>query len=100
VGIVFIKNVHLTLKGAMLAVLSGAVTSGIGYIVWYAALRGLSATRAALVQLIVPVITALGGVLLLSEQLSVRLALATVMIIGGVAMNLIGRKRFETGKSL
>lgn len=78
-------------RGALLAVASGALASGIGYVVWYAALRGLSATRAATVQLSVPVIAALGGVLFLSETVSARLALAALLILGGVALALAGR---------
>lgn len=92
VRLISIQTMHLTLKGAFLAFLSGSLTSGIGYVVWYAALRDLSATRAALVQLVVPVLAALGGVLLLSEQLSIRFVLSTVMILEGVAMALTGRK--------
>jgi drug/metabolite transporter (DMT)-like permease len=91
VSLIFIKNIQINLTGAFLAFLSGALTSGIGYVAWYAALRELSATRAALVQLIVPVLAALGGVILLSEQLSVRLVLSTVLILGGVAKALSGR---------
>jgi drug/metabolite transporter (DMT)-like permease len=93
VSLIFIQNMHFTLKGAFLAFLSGALTSGMGYVVWYAALRDLSATHAALLQLLVPVLAALGGVVLLSEQLSIRLVLSAVMIIGGVALALTGRSQ-------
>ena len=79
-------DVHVTAEGAGLAVLSGAVASGVGYVIWYAALRELSATRAATVQLAVPVIAALGGVVFLSETISTRLMTATAMIIGGIAL--------------
>ena len=57
------------MNGAILAVVSGAVTSGLGYVVWYAALRGLTAPRAALVQLLVPVIAVTGGMIVLREPL-------------------------------
>jgi drug/metabolite transporter (DMT)-like permease len=77
---------HIDLRGCIYAVASGALTSGIGYVIWYAALPRLSATAAASVQLSVPVLTALGGVLLLSEQLTPRLAIASVAILGGVAL--------------
>ena len=72
---------------------SGAVTSGIGYVIWYAALNGLSAMRAATVQLSVPPIAAFGGVLLLSESVSIRLVLASIAILGGVAMVLASKSR-------
>jgi drug/metabolite transporter (DMT)-like permease len=76
----------LDMAGVLYAVVSGAITSGAGYVVWYTALRGLSAFSAATVQLSVPVITALGGVLLLDEVVTLRLALASVAILGGIAL--------------
>lgn len=79
--------------GVALAVVSGAVTSGIGYVIWYAALGGLSAMRAATVQLSVPPIAAFGGVLLLSEPVGIRLVLASVAILGGVALVLASKSR-------
>jgi drug/metabolite transporter (DMT)-like permease len=79
------------LTGMLLAVTSGAVTSGIGYVIWYAALRGLTALRAASVQLAVPALAALGGVLWLDEVLTFRLAGVAVAILGGVALVLAGR---------
>ncbi|GAB5455874.1 MAG: DMT family transporter [Henriciella sp.] len=74
------------LDGAGLAVLSGAVTSGLGYVIWYRALSGLTATRAGIAQLSVPAIAAIGGVLFLSEPITWRFALATTAILGGVAL--------------
>lgn len=73
-------------RGALLAVASGAIASGLGYVVWYRALGGLSATRAATVQLAVPVIAALGGVALLDERPTPRLVVAGVAILGGIAL--------------
>jgi drug/metabolite transporter (DMT)-like permease len=67
------------------------VTSGLGYVVWYAALPGLSALRAATVQLSVPALAAAGGVLLLSEVLSMRLLLSSATILGGIALVLLSR---------
>ena len=84
---------HAVVAGIALAVLSGAVTSGLGYVVWYAALRGLNATRAAVVQLAVPPIAAFGGALLLGESISLRLALASAAILGGIALVLTSRGR-------
>ena len=84
---------RLTPEGALLALASGALTSGLGYAVWYAALRGLSATRAAIVQLSVPPLAALGGVLVLGEAVSLRLVAASVLILGGIALAVAGRRR-------
>jgi drug/metabolite transporter (DMT)-like permease len=72
--------------GVAYAVASGAVTSGLGYVVWYAVLPALRATSAATVQLSVPLLAALGGVLLLGEAVTLRLALAAVAILGGIAL--------------
>ena len=76
------------LRGAALAVASGALTSGCGYVLWYAALRGHTRTSAAVVQLAVPVVAALGGVLLLGEEPGLRLAGSSVLTLGGVALAL------------
>jgi len=83
----------LTLLGALLAVVSGGFTSGLGYAIWYAALPGLTATRAAIVQLSVPPLAAFGGVLVLGEAVSLRLVLASVLILGGIALAVAGRRR-------
>ena len=77
-----------TAAGAALAILSGAVTSGLGYALWYAVLPSLGATRAALAQLTVPVIAVLGGVALLGEAATLRLVLACAIVVGGVAFGL------------
>ena len=82
---------HASFSGVALAVASGAVTSGLGYVVWYAALPGLSALRAATVQLSVPPLAALGGALLLAEALSLRLLLSSAAILGGIALVLLSR---------
>jgi drug/metabolite transporter (DMT)-like permease len=82
----------------LLAVVSGALTSGFGYVLWYAALRGLSATRAAVVQLCVPVLAAGGGVAFLSEAISARLVLAAALILGGVGLSLRGREKRRQGE--
>jgi len=80
---------------ALYAVASGALASGVGYAVWYTVLPSLSRTRAAIVQLTVPAIAAAGGVLFIGEALSFRLIVATIAIIGGVALALVtaGRRR-------
>jgi drug/metabolite transporter (DMT)-like permease len=84
---------HVEGRGALLAVASGAVTSGVGYVIWFAALRRLSAIRAATVQLAVPALAAAGGVVFLDETLTLRLVLAAAMILGGVGVAVAGRAR-------
>ncbi len=83
----------LTMTGALLAVLSGAVTSGLGYALWYSVLPRLGAAVAALAQLTVPVIATLGGVLLLGEVATVRLVFASLVVLGGVAFGVLGGQR-------
>jgi drug/metabolite transporter (DMT)-like permease len=83
----------LDVRGAALAALSGAVTSGLGYAVWYAVLPTWKATTAATLQLAVPVFAALAGVVLLKESVSPRLALTALAILGGVALVLFERQR-------
>lgn len=83
-----------TFAGAAYAVLSGAVTSGLGYTIWYAALPGLTREQSSSVQLSAPVITALIGAVLLSEPVTLRLALSSVAILGGIALVIaFGRAR-------
>ena len=77
--------------GIFYAALSGAVTSGLGYLVWYAALPSLRATAAGAVQLSVPVLAALGGVVFIAEPITLRLVLAAVAILGGIALVLRAR---------
>jgi drug/metabolite transporter (DMT)-like permease len=88
------SSAHADAHGVLLALASGALTSGLGYVVWYAALPRLAALQAASVQLSVPLIAALGGVLLLDEAFTARLAVASVAILGGIALVLLkGRRR-------
>jgi drug/metabolite transporter (DMT)-like permease len=79
-------KLHLSGVGALLAFTSGAVTSGLGYVAWYAALPHLTAARAAVLQLSVPVIAAAGGVVLLGEVLTARLVIAGTAILAGIAL--------------
>jgi drug/metabolite transporter (DMT)-like permease len=83
--------VRITAAGLSLAVLSGGVASGLGYVLWYGALRRLSASRAAIVQLLVPVLASLGGVLVLDEAVTWRLVLSSGLILGGVGLALQAR---------
>ncbi|HEU5358772.1 MAG TPA: DMT family transporter, partial [Gemmatimonadales bacterium] len=82
---------HARPSGIAWAALSGAVASGLGYAVWYQALRALTSVTAAVVQLAVPVLAGIGGVALLGEQLTLRLAAAAVLVLGGIAMTILGR---------
>jgi len=75
--------------GVGLALTSGMATSGLGYVLWYRALRGLTTTQASIVQLTVPVIAAFGGVLFLSERITPRLVVASALILGGVAFTVL-----------
>ncbi len=84
---------RLTAGGAGLALASGAAASGLGYAVWYAALRGLPATRAAIVQLSVPPMAAGGAIVFLDESVSLRLVVASVLILGGIALAVAAHRR-------
>ena len=78
--------VQFSNQGVLLAILSGALASGVGYTIWYAALGGLSVTQAAVVQLAVPLIAALGGVVFSAELISGRLVVAACLILGGILL--------------
>jgi drug/metabolite transporter (DMT)-like permease len=82
---------HVSPRGLLLAALSGALASGAGYAIWYAALPRLAATTAATVQLAVPVLAAAGGVLFLGERVTLRLLFASAAILGGIALTVAGR---------
>ena len=92
VSAVFLSNMQGQWTGIILAIASGAIASGVGYVIWYSALRGLTATLAATVQLSVPVIAAFGGVLLLSEPITPRLLVASVAILGGIGVVFMERR--------
>lgn len=79
-------NLSADPPGIAYALASGGITSGLGYLLWYSALPHISATNAATIQLSAPVIAALGGVMLLAEPLSLRLILASIAILGGIAL--------------
>jgi len=92
VAAIAFSQAHAAPYGIVLAILSGAVTSGLGYVLWYSVLPHLTATRAAITQLAVPAIVAIEGVLFLSEQIHLRFVLASAMMLGGVAMAVLQRK--------
>ena len=93
VSLLSVGDFEITPAGALLAVTSGALASGAGYAIWYTALAGLTATFAATVQLSVPVIAAVGGVLVMGESVTFRLVLSSVLILGGVALALPRSRR-------
>tara|TARA_B110000211_G_C14043655_1_gene537933 strand:+ start:790 stop:1707 length:918 start_codon:yes stop_codon:yes gene_type:complete len=90
-AIVTFKYAHYSSEGILLAVLSGSIASGIGYMIWYSALSGLSVNQAAVLQLLVPVIAAVGGIIFVSESISFRLTVSSAMILGGILMVVLGR---------
>jgi len=94
ISAVTLNHIYVTSTGLLLAFTSGAITSGLGYVLWYTALRNLSATRAAIVQLLVPVLAGAGGVAFLGETLSLRLVISGIVVLGGIALALTGGQRF------
>lgn len=92
-GVLSLWQDGVSAEGLILALASGCVASALGYIVWYRALAGLTALAAAIVQLSVPVIAALGAVLFLSETLSLGFVVAAVFVLGGIAFALFARRR-------
>ncbi|MDU4252299.1 MULTISPECIES: DMT family transporter [Pseudomonas] len=92
-ALLFHADLRLDTPGIVYAVLSGAVASGIGYAIWYSALPGLSAIQGASVQLSVPILAALSGAVLLGEAISLRLALVSLAVLGGIALILLAKVR-------
>jgi len=92
-------HVNYSSEGILLALLSGSITSGIGYTIWYIALGGLSSTQAAVLQLSVPVIAALGGIIFVSESITVRLSISTAMVLGGILIVILGKYYFVQHQS-
>ena len=90
-----IPYLEISPSGILLAIISGSLTTGVIYVVWYVALGGLSIVQSAVVQLLVPVIAAFGGVLFLAEAISTRLVLSTLMIMGGILAVVLVRNKPE-----
>jgi len=88
-----LDSTSITMTGVLLAIVSGGITSGLGYALWYVALNGLSVTQAALVQLSVPIIAAFGGVVLLNEAISTQLVISALLVVGGILVSLLTQKR-------
>jgi drug/metabolite transporter (DMT)-like permease len=84
--LLWLSTLTITPMGFLWAAVSGSITSGVGYVLWYAALPRLTATRAATVQLAPAPLAALGGVVVLSEAISLRLVISTVVILGGIGL--------------
>ncbi len=85
------NNTNYSSEGVVLALLSGGITSGIGYTIWYIALRELSATQAAVLQLSVPVFAALGGIIFVAEAITFRLAVSAIIVLGGILIVVFGK---------
>jgi drug/metabolite transporter (DMT)-like permease len=91
-SVLLLNRVSLDSAGFWFAVLSGALASGIGYVIWYTVLPALKATHAATVQLSVPVLAALGGIAFLGESATLRLVLASMAILGGIALVILEKR--------
>lgn len=87
-----ISTSYLSMQGVMLAIASGALASGVGYSIWYLALRTLDPTQASVVQLLVPVLAAFGGLLLADELITLRLIESSCLVLGGIFMVILGKK--------
>jgi drug/metabolite transporter (DMT)-like permease len=87
--VILLPWIQLDRTGLIYAVISGAITSGLGYVIWYSALPGLRAASAATVQLSVPVLAATGGILLLGEPITLRYVFASIAVLGGIALVVI-----------
>lgn len=90
--VITVRDANYSTRGIVLAVVSGAITSGIGYTIWYLALRNLSSTLAAVLQLLVPVIAAFGGVVFVSEEISSRLIISSALVLGGILLVIMAKK--------
>jgi drug/metabolite transporter (DMT)-like permease len=95
-----VTNASLDIRGVWYAVLSGGLASGVGYAIWYAALPGLKATHAATIQLSVPVIAAVGGVVFLGEKITVQLFLSSAGILGGIALVIMSKQQSDDAQPL
>jgi drug/metabolite transporter (DMT)-like permease len=93
VTVVSYRGLHWQLAGVLLALLSGALASGLGYVLWYHALAGLSKIAASIVQLTVPILAAAGGIVFLGEQVTPRLLLASLLVLGGIGLVFLARPR-------
>ncbi|MBD3299709.1 MAG: EamA family transporter [candidate division Zixibacteria bacterium] len=95
ISVVSLSNVHWELTGVVLAIVSGAIASGVVYVLWYRTLRELTTTHASIVQLLVPVLAAFGGVMVLAEPVTIRLIAAGIIVLGGIVLAGKPLKRFS-----
>jgi len=91
-AVLILSTPQLSPRSFLLAAASGALTSGVGYAIWYRVLPALTPTQAAVLQLLVPVLAAIGGVLLVDEPLTLRLVIAALLILGGILMVIQARR--------
>jgi drug/metabolite transporter (DMT)-like permease len=89
---------NISNEGLLLAIVSGALTSGLGYAIWYAALKGLNVTQAAILQLTVPIIATFGGVVFTHETITMQLVISSLLVLGGILIVTLGT-HFKRGKS-
>jgi drug/metabolite transporter (DMT)-like permease len=94
------QGLHTTFNGVLYAVLSGGIMSALGYTFWYMALKRLAATHAAVVQLLVPVVAAIGGVIFVSEDITMRLMISGAMILGGILLVVLAKPKLATDKTV
>lgn len=92
-SLVLSSSAQFDLRGGLFALASGSLASGVGYAIWYSAVKGLAATSAASVQLTVPVLAAIGAVVLLGEALTLHLAITSMTVLGGVALVIFNRRQ-------
>lgn len=99
-SVLMLNDTSLDIAGFWYAVSSGALASGIGYAIWYTALPALKATNAATVQLSVPVIAALGGIVFLGEAITLRLVSASVAILGGITLVILEKQHTNDARQI
>ena len=92
----FSASLSFTYQGLVLAICSGAITSGLGYAIWYTVLPSLTRLQAGVIQLAVPIVAALGGVLFVNEAISTQFIVATTLILGGVFFTLLPSQKNRT----
>ncbi len=93
INLIMLPKMRFDSLGVIYAAISGAITSGLGYVIWYAALSGLKAASAATVQLSVPVLAATGGILLLHEPITLRYVIASIAVLGGILLVFVEKQR-------
>ena len=91
IALIYLPNLHLTSNGWLFAIISGAITSGVGYTIWYSVVKHHTTTRAAVLQLAVPVIAAAIGIVFLGEIATTTLLIAATLILGGIGLTIFGR---------